>query len=122
MAPGVGADRVTGGGDLLQDFRVIGRVLADDEEGGLHALIGERLQHGRRGRPRAVVEGEQHFVVAQEVVLLEMLEAEARTAGGVDLDRARNAERIRIVAFGRRTGCAGSAALRKSSAAGKRLR
>ena len=35
-----------------------------------------------------------------------MLEAEARTAGGVDFDDAGNAERVRIFAFhGRRGGC-----------------
>ena len=69
----------------------------------LHAFVGQRLEHRRRGRPRAVVEGQHDFVVAQEVVLLEMLEAEARAAGGVDLDGAGHAERIRIVALAPRT-------------------
>ena len=36
----------------------------------------------------------------QEIVGLEMLEAEAGAAGGVNLDDARNAERVRIVALG----------------------
>ena len=78
-------------------------MLADREEDRLDAFGGQRLEHGRRGRPRAVVEGQHDFVVAQEVVLLEMLEAEARTAGGVDLDRAGDAERIRDCRTSRRT-------------------
>ncbi len=43
-------------------------------------------------------------------MLLEVLVTEAGAAGGVDLDRARNAERIRILAFGRRALCEGGAA------------
>ena len=39
-------------------------------------------------------------LVLEEVVGLEMLEAEARTACGVDLDDARDAHRIRVGAFG----------------------
>ncbi len=34
-------------------------------------------------------------MVAQEVELLEMLEAETRSAGGVDFDGASDAERVR---------------------------
>ena len=49
----------------------------------------------RIARPRTVVEGQHDFLVAQEVVGLEMLEAEARAAGGVDLHHARDAERVR---------------------------
>ena len=93
--------RVAARGDLPEDFRIVGGVLADREERRLDALVGQRLEHGRRGRPGAVVEGQHHFLVAQEVVLAEMLEAEARTAGGVDLDRAGDAERVGIVALGR---------------------
>ena len=57
----------------------------------------ERLQH-RRGvvRPGAVVEGQHHFLVGEEVELLEMLETEARSARGVDHDGAGDAERIGI--------------------------
>ena len=75
------------------------RVLADLEEGRLGAIVGQRLEHHRRVvRPRAVVEGQHDFLVAQEVVLLEVLGAEGRAAGGVDLDDARDAERIGIAA------------------------
>ena len=49
-------------------------------------------------RPGTVVEGQHHFLVAQEIVLLEMLEAEARAAGGVDFDYARKAHAARLVA------------------------
>ena len=43
-------------------------VLADREEHRLGALVGQRLEHRRRiVRPRAVVEGQHHFVVAQEI-------------------------------------------------------
>ena len=106
--------------DLLQDFRVIGRVLADDEECRLHALIGERRQNLRGGRPGAVVEGEQDFLVAQEVVLLEMLEAEAGTTGGVDFDGARYPEGIRIGAFCGTGRSGGARCLRESRTARQR--
>jgi hypothetical protein len=84
------ADRVTGGSHLLGDFGVPHRVLANLEERGLEAIVGERLEHRRRVvRPRAVVESQHNFPIAQEIVLLEMLEAEAGTTCGVDLNNAR---------------------------------
>ena len=99
VRPGVRADGVTGGRHLLQDFRMPAGVLSDREKERLGALIGERLQHGRRMPwPWTVVESEHDFVVAQEVVGLEVLEPETRAAGGVDFDHARDAECIRIVA------------------------
>ena len=102
VRPGVRTDGVAGRRDLLHDFRMPAGVLADREEHRLGALIGERLEHGRRvARPRAVIESEHDLVVAQEVISLEMLEAEARAAGGVNLHDARNAEGIRVVTFGR---------------------
>src|SRR5581483_8432827 len=97
--PSVRADGMAAFGDLLEDLRIIGGVLADREERRLHTLVGQRLEHRRGGRPRAIVEGQNHLVVAQEVVLLEVLEAEAGTAGGVDLDRAGDAQRVGIGAF-----------------------
>ena len=60
--------------------------------------------------PRTVVEGQHDFAGAQEIVLLEMLEAEARPAGRVDLDDARKAHAARLVAdadIGGRGGGAG---------------
>jgi len=62
---------------------------ADRKEDRLGALRGQRRQHLRRvARPGPVVEGEHHLAGLQEIVLLEVLEAEAGTAGGVDLDGA----------------------------------
>ena len=104
----------------LENFRIVGGVLADREERGPHAFIGQRLEHGGRGRPRAVVEGQHHFLVAQEVVLLEVLEAEARAAGGVDLDRAADAERVRIGALRRRDRARRGRARRRGSRGGCR--
>ena len=61
------------------------RMLADGEERRLHALVGQRLEHGRRiAEPRTVVEGEHHFAGPQEVILLEVLEAKTGATGGVD--------------------------------------
>src|SRR5262249_60004837 len=72
---------------LLGDLRMPGCVLADLEEGRLEAFVGKYLEHGGRvAWPGTVVEGQDDFLVAQEVILLEMLEAEAGTAGGIDLD------------------------------------
>src|SRR5262249_39736584 len=63
----------------------------------------QRLQHGGRvAEPRAVVEGQHHFLLLQEVELLEMLEAEAGAASGVDFDGAADTERVRIGAGGAR--------------------
>ena len=64
-------------------------------------------------------------MVAQEVVGLEVLEAEARAAGGVDLHDARDAERVRIVALCRGVrrrggGAGGRAGGTAPAAAGRR--
>ena len=49
-------------------------MLADLKERGFQTLIGQRLEHRRRVlRPGAVVEGQDNLLVAQEVVLLEVL-------------------------------------------------
>ena len=112
MRPGVRADGVACGGDLLENFRMIGRVLADREEHRLGAFVGQRLQHRRRGRPRTVVEGQHDLLVGQEVELLVLQEAETRSARGVDHDGAADAERIGIGAgrFCRRRRGAGGGA------------
>jgi hypothetical protein len=99
MRPGVGADGVAGRINLLEDFRIVGRVLADGEEDAGGAFFGQRLQHcGCVAEPWAVVKGEHHFLLFQEVELLEVLEAEAGTARGVDLDGAADTECVRIAA------------------------
>ena len=87
-------------------------MLPDLKEGGLQTFVGERLddRHGVLW-PRTVVEGQHDLLVAEEIVLLEVLEAEARAAGGVDFDNARKAHPTRFVAgrYGgrRRSGCSG---------------
>ena len=52
------------------------RVLADFEEGRFQTFVGQRLEHSRRTGPRTIVEGQYDFLVVEEIVLLEMLEAE----------------------------------------------
>ena len=99
MRPGVRPDGMAGRHHLPEDFGIVGGVLADREEDAGGAFLRQRLQDRRRvHRPRTVVERQNHFLVAQEVELLEMLEAETGTAGRVDLDGAADAERVGIVA------------------------
>ena len=75
VRPGVRADGVSGRQDLPQNFRMIGRVLADREKQRLGAFVIERFEHGRRiARPRTVVEGQDDLLVGEEIDLLEMLE------------------------------------------------
>src|SRR4051812_12880794 len=63
---------------------VVGRVLADGEERGLGAMVGQCLQHRRRiARPGTVIKGQHHFAVAQEVVHFKVFPAKTRTRGGV---------------------------------------
>ena len=99
VRPGVRSDRMAGRHHLPEDFGIVGGVLADREEDAGGAFFRQRLQDRRRiHRPRAVVEGQNHFLVAQEVEFLEMFEAETGTAGRIDLDGAADTERVRIVA------------------------
>ena len=71
VAPGVAADGVAGGGDLLEDFGMPDRVLADREEYRLGALRRERREHRRRIlRPGAVIEGQHDLAVRRKSMLL----------------------------------------------------
>ena len=100
VRPSVGPDRHAGVDHLFGDFGMPRRVLADLEECRLQTFVGQRLEDGGRvRRPRTVVEGQNDLLVAEEVVLLEVLEAEARAAGGVDLDDARQTHAARFVAW-----------------------
>src|SRR5258708_14596929 len=66
---------------LFRSFRMIGGVLADREKRRLGAFVGERLEYrGRIAWPRAVVKGQHHLLVGKKVELLEMFEAETRSA------------------------------------------
>ena len=98
VRPGVRPDGMPGSRHLLHDFGMPPGVFSDREKERLGALIGERLQHGRRMPwPWTVIEREHDFFVAQEVVGLEVLEPETRAACGVDFNHARDAECVRVV-------------------------
>jgi hypothetical protein len=60
-------------------------------------LVGQRLEHRRRvDRPRTVIEGQHDFLVAEKIDLLEMFEAEAGAARGVDFNHTGNPKRVGI--------------------------
>src|SRR6266699_864011 len=93
MGPSMAADRVPGLGHLLDKLGVPDGVLADREERRLDAVRRQCGEHGWRiVRPGSVVEGEHHLLVAEEIMLLEVLEPEARPASGVDLYYARDSK------------------------------
>src|SRR5260370_38387913 len=95
--PGVRADGVPGGCNLLKDAGLVGRMQADREEDRLGAVRSKRGEHGRRVlRPGAVVKGGHHLAFAPEVVRLEVLETEAGTARAIDLQSSRHADSVRI--------------------------
>ena len=48
-------------------------------------------------RPGAVVEGQHDLAFAQKIMALEVLEAEARPAGGINLNNSRHSEGARII-------------------------
>src|SRR5262245_61463181 len=98
-------DRVSRCSYLFEDFRMPHSVLADGKEHSLRALICKRFEHCLGiSRPWAVVESQHHLAVAKEIVSLELLEAEARAARGIDLNDTRDTERIRIPASWLRRG------------------
>ena len=71
VTPGMRADGVAGGGNLLEDAGLVGGMQADREEDRLGAVRGERGEHGRRVlRPGAVVEGQHDLAFAQEIMAL----------------------------------------------------
>ena len=97
VRPGVRTDGMARSENLLQDFRIVGRMLADRKENSGGAFVGQRLQHrGGVDRPRAIVKCQHDFVIAQEIELLEVFEAESGAAGGVDFNHAGYAERVGI--------------------------
>src|SRR5438874_9007160 len=93
------SDGMAGRGNLLEDFRIIGRVLADRKENAGRAFVRQGLQDGGRiDWPRAVVERQHHFMVAQKIELLEMLETESWPARRVDFNDAADPKCIGISA------------------------
>jgi hypothetical protein len=72
-------------------------VEADREKDGFGAVRRERGQDRRRVLwPRPIVESKHNLPFTQEVMRLEMLEAESGATCGVDLDDARYTECIGI--------------------------
>ncbi len=85
MGPGVGADGVAFRRDPAHQFRVFRRRLADQEKRRVHAFMGQRRQHLRRGRrPWAVIEGQHHLVIFKRQRLRKALEPDPRRSGGID--------------------------------------
>jgi len=96
---------MSGGGHLLENAGLVGGMGADREEDRLGAVCGKRGEHGGRVLgPWTIVEGEHDLALAQEVVALEMLEAETGAAGGIDLNHPRDAQGIGVAARGRHGG------------------
>ena len=66
MRPGMMPDGVALGRDPAHQLRVLRCRLADQEERRVDAFMGQRRQHPRRrGRPRAVIEGQHDLVIAE---------------------------------------------------------
>ncbi len=98
----MGADRMPFALDAAEHRRIGMRHAADDEEGRLHALRCQGVEHlAGVGRQRTVVEGEHDLVVAQRQGLGILHGADAAMLGRIDHDGAAGPERVRIaVAFG----------------------
>src|SRR5436189_4879940 len=93
------ADRHSSGGEFFGQIGAPSRVLADLEERRLGAVVLQRLEHHRRvARPGAVVEGQSNFLIAQEIILLEMLGSKRRATCRIDLNDSREPERVGIIA------------------------
>ena len=70
---------------------------ADGEEDRLGAVRGKCGKHGLSVlRPRPIVEGQHHLTFAKEIMGLEVLEAKAGAAGGVDLDHTADPQSVGI--------------------------
>src|SRR6185503_7199407 len=97
MVLAVGADRVAGIIDAPDDRRVGARHFTDKEIGGLHALRGERFEDGVGvGRDRAIIEGNDDFMVFERQRLRILHAADAGEVTRVDDENATGAKRIRI--------------------------
>src|SRR5262249_221170 len=93
------ADRHSGGSELFGQIGAPSRVFADLKECRFGAIVLQRLEHHRRvSRPGAVVEGQSDFLIAQEIILLEMLGSERRATCSIDFNDSREPERVGIIA------------------------
>ena len=97
MVLAVVADGVAGLADFAQQVRIAARHAADDEIGGLHAMLGQHIEHAVGvGRQRAVVEGQHDLVVLERQRARVVDRADARMLLRIDRQHAAGAERIRI--------------------------
>src|SRR5215813_11331983 len=93
------ADRHSCGGEFFCQIGAPSRVFADLKECRLGAVVLQGLEHHRRvSRPGAIVEGQSDFLIAQEIILLEMLGSERRATRRIDLNDSREPERVGIIA------------------------
>src|SRR3974377_265394 len=93
------ADRHSGGSELFSQIGTPSRVFADLEECRLGAVVLQRLEHHRRvSRPWAIVEGQSDFLIAQEIILFEMLGSKRGATRRIDLNHSRQPERVGIIA------------------------
>ena len=115
VRPGVMADGVARGRDPAHQRRMFGGGLADQEEGGAHAFMGQRRQHFGVGcRPWPVVEGQHHLAILQRQRLRKTLQADPRGGRRIDGENARGAERVLA-----RTSARAAAAARHARQAGR---
>src|SRR3974390_3012743 len=93
------ADRHSGGGEFFGQIGSPSRVFADLEKCRLGAVVLQRLEHHRRvSRPRPIVERQSDFLIAQEIILFEMLGSECRATRRIDFNDSREPDRIGIIA------------------------
>src|SRR5690606_2231123 len=106
MGPRMTANRVPPGRDFLENVGMPERVLADDEECGFRAVLVQCIKDSAGVvRPRTCIERQSDLLQQKEVVHPVLLEAEPRSAGCIDLDRAGNSKRIRIARAIGKSGC-----------------
>ena len=98
VGPGVMADGVACGGDLVHQLRLLGGGLADHEKGGAHALLRQRGENPfvhRRCGP--IVEGQHHLALPERQRLGKALQADTGIGCGVHRHDTRGAERVPAV-------------------------
>ena len=97
MVLAVGADGVALGEDAAGEVRIAAGHAADQEIVGLHAVLGQHVEHAVGvGRQRAVVEGQHDLLVLERQRTAVLHCADARKFARVDRHHPAGAERIRI--------------------------
>jgi hypothetical protein len=97
MVLAVGADRMPGIVDAPDNGRIVACHLADEEIGRLHAFRGECIEHRVGvGRDRAIIEGDDDFMIFERQRLRILHAADAGEVGRIDSQDAAGAKRIRI--------------------------